>query len=180
MATTPSGTTAATEAHHDVGFPPFDPTTYPSQLLWLAITFGALYFLMSRVALPRVSSILEARRERISADLAEAQRLKDETDAAIAAYEKALAEARAKAQAIATETRERVNAEADANRKAIEASLNERLAAAEAQIAQTKASALSNVRGIATDTATALVEHLIGTAPAADEVERAVDGALSR
>src|SRR3954453_19265754 len=75
------------------GFPPFDPSTFASQLVSLAITFVALYLLMARVALPRVGSILEERRARIDGDLGDAQRLKARSDEAIAAYEKALADA---------------------------------------------------------------------------------------
>src|SRR5882757_10948061 len=80
------------------GFPPFDKQTFPSQIFWFALTFIALYLLMSRVALPRVGSILEDRRRHIDGNLADAQRLKGESDAAIAAHEKALAEARGRAQ----------------------------------------------------------------------------------
>ncbi len=85
------------------GFPPFDPATWGSQVFWLAITFGALLLLMRRVALPRIGGILEDRANRIAGDLAEAGRLKEETDAAIAAYEQALAEARQNGHAIAAE-----------------------------------------------------------------------------
>ncbi|WP_209000638.1 hypothetical protein [Labrenzia sp. DG1229] len=84
-------------AEHGVGFPPFDATTFASQLLWLAITFGVFYWIMKNVAMPRIAGILEDRKDRIAGDLSEANRLKDETDAAIAAYEQALAEARNKA-----------------------------------------------------------------------------------
>src|SRR2546430_17005760 len=73
------------------GFPPFDAHTFASQLFWLALALNALYLLMSRIALPRIGSILEARRQRIQDDLAEAQRFKDGSDAAIAAHEKSLA-----------------------------------------------------------------------------------------
>ena len=69
---------------HARAFPPFDKQTFPSQLLWLTVTFVALYLLMSRIALPRIDSILQRRRQRIAGDLAEAQRLKGESDAAIA------------------------------------------------------------------------------------------------
>src|SRR2546423_3057451 len=86
-------------SEHGGGFPPFQKETFASQLLWFALVFVALYLLMSRLALPRVSSILEHRRQHIEGDLAEAQRFKDESDAAIAAYEQALAEARSPAQA---------------------------------------------------------------------------------
>src|SRR5262249_60902079 len=80
------------------GFPPFDAHTFASQLLWLALAFIALYLLISRIALPRIASVLEARRRRVGDDLAEAQRFKDASAAALAAHEKALAEARGRAQ----------------------------------------------------------------------------------
>ena len=92
------------------GFPPFAKETFASQLLWLVLVFVALYLLMSRVALPRIGSILEERRQSIDTDLAAAQQLKTESDAAIAAYEKALAEARGRAQTLANEAREKERA----------------------------------------------------------------------
>src|SRR5687768_13434717 len=97
-------TTANTEAPggaHKGPFPPFDSQHFVSQLVWLAIVFIALYVLTSRVALPRVAGILEARRERVAGDLAEAQRLKTDSDAALSAYEASLADARNRAQALA-------------------------------------------------------------------------------
>lgn len=186
LAAAPSGsaTTAGTEAAAEHGggksaFPPFAPEHFLAQLLWLAITFGALYYIVSRYALPRIAEILEVRQGRIAADLAEAQRLKDESDAAVAAYEKALAEARSRAQTIAGETRDAVAKKADEGRKVLEAELAQKLAAAETQIASTKTAALGNVRGIAVDAAHAIVERLTGTPPAPAEVERAVDSTLS-
>jgi F-type H+-transporting ATPase subunit b len=168
----------AHDSGHGGGFPPFEADTFASQLLWLAITFGALYFLMSRVALPRVASILEVRSDRIASDLAEAQRLKTESEQAIGAYETSLAEARSKAQKIAGETREKVQAEADAQKKAIDADLAARLAKAEKQIADTKTQALSNVRAIAVTAATDIVAQLLGDKPDAKDVESAVDATL--
>jgi F-type H+-transporting ATPase subunit b len=168
------------DAAHGGGFPPFQSETFASQILWLALTFGALYFLMKKVALPRVGSILEVRRDRIASDLAEAQKLKDETEEAIAAYELALAQARAKAQAIAAENHAKTAAAAEASRKEIEASLDSKLKEAEARIAATKTAALGNVRGIAIDAAGAIVSQLIGTPPAPDDVAAAVDTALAR
>ena len=76
------------------GFPPFQSQTFASQLVWLAIAFVLLYVLMAKLALPRVGSIIESRQKRIEGDLADASRLKGESDAAVAAYEKALADAR--------------------------------------------------------------------------------------
>jgi F-type H+-transporting ATPase subunit b len=115
-------THASTEAHSEV-FPPFDPASFGGQLLWLAITFAALYFLMSRVALPRIGSILETRRTRIEGDLKEAERLRQETEKAAAAYEAALAEARKNAHGIAEETRAGIKADIDGRRADVEAAL---------------------------------------------------------
>jgi F-type H+-transporting ATPase subunit b len=174
-----------TSVEHPAGghgpFPPFDKQTFPSQLLWLTVTFVALYLLMSRIALPRIDSILERRAQRISGDLAEASRLKGLSDAAIAAYEKSLAEARARAQALLNDSRQRQAAEAEAARKALDATLNARIAEAESRIAETKSAAMVNVRGIATEAAAAIVERLIGVAPASREVvAAAVAEALKR
>ncbi|GLK85284.1 ATP synthase subunit b 2 [Ancylobacter defluvii] len=163
---------------HGAGFPPFDATTFPSQLIWLAIAFVGLYLLMSRIALPRIANILEERHDRIADDIEEAGKLKAESEAAAKAYEQALVGARGKATSIATSTRDKLAAEADASRKALEAELATKLASAEATIAATKTSAMANVRGIAVDAAGAIVNQLTGDAPAPQAVEAAVDKAI--
>ncbi len=155
-------------------FPPFQSEHFPSQVLWLTVSFVLLYALMSKIALPRIGSILAERSRVIRDDLAAAQRLKEQSDAARAAYEKALADARARAQAIAGATREKQAREAEATQKRLEAQLHERLAAAERSIAQTRAAAMGNVRAIAAEAAAAIVQRLLGKAPAAHEVAAAL------
>jgi len=155
-------------------FPPFQAEHFPSQLLWLTVSFVLLYVLMSKIALPRIGSILAERNRVIRDDLAAAERLKERSDAAHAAYEKALAEARARAQGIASSTREQQAREAEAAQRRLEAQLHERLAAAEQSIAATRSAAMGNVRMIAADTASAIVERLIGTAPATQDVATAL------
>ena len=176
MATTNSHTEQP--SGHKGAFPPFNPTTFASQLFWLAIAFVLLYVLMAKVALPRVGGIIENRQKRIADDLAGAASLKADSDAAIAAYEKALADARARAQAIANETRDKQAAEADVTRKKLEGELNAKLAEAEKTIAATKHAAMLNVRGIAADATKAIVERLIGKAPADNAVDAAVADVL--
>lgn len=159
-------------------FPPFQGETFPSQLFWLVLCFVALYVLLSRVALPRLGKAINDRNVRIENDLETANRLKNESEAAQASYEKALADARTKAQALASESQAKAATEAEAQRKKLEDGLKTKLDAAEKQIASTKAAAMSNVRGIAVDTAGLIVERLTGKAPAKQTVERAVDTAL--
>ena len=175
-------TTAHTEAPggHKAPFPPFEADTFASQLFWLVIAFGALYLLSSRVLLPRVGGIIDARANKIEGDLSEAQRFKAEADAANAAYEKALADARARAEALASANREKQMAEADSKRKALEQQLDAKLAEAEKTITVTKTAAMSNVRGIATEVAAAIVKQLIGTEPSSQAVTDAVGAALKR
>jgi F-type H+-transporting ATPase subunit b len=173
-------TGAHTEADggHGGGFPPFESSTFASQLVSLVIAFVALYIIVSRFALPRVGGVIEARQNAIDGDLAQAQKLKDESDAALKAYESELAGARSRAQAIGNETREKLNAAAEAERKSLEEKLAGKLADAEKQIAATRTAAMSNVRSIASDTAGAIVQRLTGVTPDASAVKNAVDASL--
>jgi len=174
----------AEKAHTEVPpkghFPPFEKETFASQLFWLAIAFVALYVIVSRLAIPRVDGIMTARRQRVETDLAEARRFKDESSAAMAAYEKALADARARGQALANEARDEHAAEAEAARRALDATLNARLAEAEQTIATRRTAAMAHVEEIAVDTAFAIVERLIGRAPDRQDVVRAVGNAVKR
>src|ERR1700722_15545961 len=173
--------TAHTEAPGGkTAFPPFQTQTFPSQLVWLAVSFVLLYVLMAKVALPRIGAIFEERSKRISGDLKSARDFKEQSDAAHTAYEKALADARGRAQSIANDMREKQAAESEALSKKLEAELHEKLAAAEKSIDATRTSAMGNVGTIATDTASAIVERLIGKAPADHEVTAAVGDVLKR
>jgi F-type H+-transporting ATPase subunit b len=180
MAESTSAHTEAPGGAHKGAFPPFQAETYVSQLLWFALFFVLLYLLMSRLAVPRLRGIIEARQGRIAADLAEAKKLREESDAALAAYEKSLADARGHAQGIVNDMRDKLNAAMESSRKGLEEQLNAKLAEAERTISATKQAAMANVRGIATDAAHAIIERLIGTAPAVPTVEAAVSDVLMR
>lgn len=177
---TPTGTSTGAGSGHKGPFPPFNSETFASQLIWLALTFVTLYIVMSKVALPRVSGIIAARQGRIAGDLAEAQRLKEQAEAATAAYEKTLADARANAQGIAAKTRDKLTAAAEERRKATEERLNKRLEEGEKTIAATKSAAMANVKAIATDAASAIVQRLTGSAPNEKAIGDAVADALKR
>jgi F-type H+-transporting ATPase subunit b len=155
-------------------FPPFDAHTFASQLIWLVIIFGALYWLMSRVALPRVGGILEARRLRIEGDLAEAAKMQQQATAASAAYDQTLAQAKTRAQGLGQETHDRLRRDSEARRHELDAELNRKLADAETQISDMKARAMSNVTEIARDAATAIVEHLTGRTPDPQAIAAAI------
>jgi F-type H+-transporting ATPase subunit b len=174
------GPTAHTEEEggHKAPFPPFQKDTFASQLVSLLIAFVALYLIVSRIALPRVGKTIDNRQQAIEGDLTEAQKLKEASDGALKAHEAELAAARSRAQAIGNETREKLSAASEAERKTLEGRLALKLAEAEKTIASTRATAMSNVRGIAADAAAAIVQQLTGLAPDVKSVESAVDASL--
>lgn len=160
--------------------PQFDASSFVSQLVWLTLTFGVLYFILSRMVLPKIATVLESRRDRIASDLDEAETLKRQTDEAIAAYEQALAEARDDAARIARETRDAVNAEIDEARRKAEAEVGEKIGKAEERIAEARASAMAEVNGIAVEAAEDIVKSLIGGRLTKAEVTKAVKAALGQ
>lgn len=168
------GHDAAAHAEKKGGLPQLNVQDFAPQLFWLALTFVLLYILMSRVALPRVGEVIEERKDRIKRDLAAAERLKGETEKALEAYEKSLADARANASAIARQTREALAAETEKERAGVESQLAAKITAAEASIAATKAKALANVSDIAAETVTAIVNQLTGDQVSKDDAIRAV------
>ena len=160
----------AEEASGGGGLPQFDPSSFYSQLFWLAITFAFLYWVMSSFILPRLGGVIEERRDRIADDLDQASEFKHQAEEAENAYNKALADAKAKAQSIAAQTRDELDAEiaglnADADAKAAAA-----VEAAEARIHDMKEQASAKVRDAAVDTTRAIVEALLDERPTDDAI----------
>ena len=142
--------------------PQLDLSTWPSQIFWLAITFFALYLVMSRIAIPRTGGVIEQRKSTINGDVAAAQRLKTDVDSTIKSYEAALADSRAKSQAIVTQNRAELNAEIEAERAKLGAALDLKSAEAAKLIATARAKALTSVEAVAADIASDIVSELAG------------------
>ena len=172
-ATTVSNAAFAAEK---AGLPQLNPNDFAPQLIWLAISFLVLLFIMSRVALPRIGDVLDERRDRVQRDLEAAQRFKGETEKALAAYEKSLADARANASGLARQAREALTQQVDSERAGVDKTLAAKLADADARIAASKTKALSSVGEIAADSVGAIVGKLIGQDVPRDEINRALGG----
>ncbi len=160
-------------------FPPFDPGTFPSQIVWLAIAFGFLYWYMSKRGLPALGKVIDDRKAQIARDLDEATAMQQRAAAAAAAHERTLAEARAKAQTLAQGARDAAAADAQAKRKVLEDELAAKLAAAEREIAATRAEAMGNVSEVAREAAGAIVERLGGRPADPGAVAAAVNSVKS-
>ncbi len=170
----------AGEAKGGSGLPQLNVNDFAPQLFWLAVTFGVLWWLMANVALPKVGSVIEERAQRIQRDLDEAQRLKAETEKALADYEASLASARGRASGIAKEIRDKLGAEVEAERVKIDRQVSSRVVDAEKRITDMKARALTEVGQIATDTAEAIIVELQGKPAGKDEIAGAIKAVMGR
>jgi F-type H+-transporting ATPase subunit b len=125
-------------AEEQRGMPQLNLHDFAPQLVWLAITFIALYVLMAWVGLPRIGAAIDARRNRIDGDLARATQVKIEAEEVLAAYQKGLAEARAEAQATLKATHDRFATEAAERQREVNERLAQQIAAAEGRISEMK------------------------------------------
>lgn len=158
--------------------PQFDPTSFASQLFWLAVTFVLLYVIVSRFAIPRIGEVMEQRQKTIEDDLDRAQALKAETEEAIATYEKALAEARAQAHDVLNKARDEISKAAEARNKEIGAELAQKIKDGEANIAKARDEALGQVKVIASEAAAAMTEKLVGVTLDAADLDKAVTSVM--
>ena len=172
------GAVAAPSSAFAAGLPQLDPSTYSSQVIWLVITFVILYVLMAKVALPKIGEVLEERQNKIDENLAKAEELKSQADAAAEAYEKSLSDARTKAHDAIREVKEQAHAEASARQTELNDNLQAKIAESEQAISKARDEALSGIKDVATDVAASAVEKLIGEAPKEASVGSAIDAAL--
>ncbi|PPR10552.1 MAG: ATP synthase subunit b' [Alphaproteobacteria bacterium MarineAlpha11_Bin1] len=148
--------------------------TYLSQVFWLVITFGFLYLVLWKTALPRISSILLERQERIDEDVRKAEDLRKEANAAVAAYEKLLAEARSAAQDLIRTANEKIAAESVARQDALTTKIKAEVSEAEKRIESARADAIENIQSVAVEVAQAASSRLIGTEVSVEDAEVAV------
>jgi F-type H+-transporting ATPase subunit b len=158
--------------------PQLDIATFPTQIFWLLVTFTVLYFLMAKLAVPKIESVVEGRRRKVEGDLEKAAQMKAEAEAVIAAYEKALADARHQAQLTMRETTEKLAAEAAERQRQAAAIIAEKTSEAEKRIGAAKAAAMASLRDIATDVAQAAAGRLTGREIDRGRADSAVDAVL--
>lgn len=170
---------ASRAADAKAGMPQFDLSKFPGQIFWLAVTFFVLYWIMNKVALPRIGEVLEARARRIGDDLDRAASLKGEAEQVRTAYEKTLAEARSKAQEVGRTTEAALTKEATDRQATLGNELTQRIREAEARIAAAKTAAMGNLAGVAADAARQAVERVAGLSVSADDAQAAARSALA-
>ncbi len=158
--------------------PQLDINTYLPQVVWLLITFTALFLVMWRVAVPRITDVLEARQKRIDDNLDKAAVSQREAEAALEAYEASLAESRAEAQALIAKATDKITAEAEERNARLSEELDQKIAASEADILEAVTQAMESVPEVALQAAAAVIKRLTGEAAAEKDVAKAVGQAL--
>ena len=144
-----TGAHGGEQAAEGGAFPPFDAGLFASQLIWFAITFGALYFILSRFVLPQIGNVLAKRAAAISSDIDQAAKKSAEADHARAAMERATAKARADARALIEAARAEVQTKLSAEQNQAEARLIERIRSAETRVDAARTAALREVPALA-------------------------------
>jgi len=154
--------------------PQFELANWPGQIFWLLITFAVLYGVLSRVFIPRIRHAIDTRRGQIAGDMAEARRLRDEAEAQAEIADAQMAEGRLRAQHLAADAKAKSAADSANRQAALETELSGKLDEAETRIRASRDQAMSQVRGIASDTGAAITEKLSGKAVDARELDRAM------
>jgi F-type H+-transporting ATPase subunit b len=160
------------------GLPQLDTTTFASQLFWLLISFAVLYFVIARIAAPKIGGVIQDRANRIKGDLDVAAQAKRDSEAAMAGYDKALADARAKAVKASDAMRNAVQAEINAENDTAAKQLAADTAKAEARIGEMRKAAMARVGDVARETAAEVVTKLTGESAGASDLTTAVADAL--
>lgn len=160
------------------GLPQLDPVAFPPQLIWLAITFIALYLLMSRIALPRIGHVIEERQHRIEDNISKAETLRADAEAAAHAYEAALSDARAEAHSVMARVHEQIAIETAAKLADLESKLEPELKQAEDNIAEEKDKAMAGLAEVAVEVAKSMTEKLSGAKITDKDVANAVEASM--
>ena len=158
--------------------PQLDVTTFSSQIFWLVVTFIALFLVMWRVSVPKISDTLEIRQKRIDDNLVRAEALKKEAAVALEAYEASLTDARSEAQGTVLEANAKLAEEAQAREAELVEAMAKRIAESEANISAAMDEAISNIRDVAAEVAVSAAKRLTGETPSADAAGTAVDTAI--
>jgi len=166
------------EAESAAGMPQLEFSTFPNQIFWLIVALVAIYFIVTKVAMPRIGGVIGDRHEVISNDLETAADLKTKAEAAEAAYEQALADARAEALSIAADTKAEIQKELAAATEKADAEIAAKTAESQVRIDEIRASAIKSIEEVAGDTGATIVEALLPDAADAGAVKDAVAKAM--
>lgn len=174
--TTPvTGTaTEATSGQKEGGLPQLNPESFSSQLFWLTLTFVIFYVLVSRHAMPRIAAVVEGRQSKMASDLAAAEAMSQQAEAARLAYESELAATRQRAAALIDESKMAGEQLAKQQHVALDQTLAKKLAEADKSLREQCTRIERDMAPIAEEAAGLIVEKVLGRKPGEEQVRKTV------
>jgi F-type H+-transporting ATPase subunit b len=168
----------ATLEHAESGMPQLNPDIFPNLIFWLVVALLALYFILTRIALPRIGTVMTERNDAISNDIEQAALLKRRAEEAEASYNAALAKARDEAHKIAADAKAAIDKELAALMAKADAEIGVKSQESEKRIAEIRDSAARSVEEVARSTAAEIVNALMPGAADPDAVHAAIANRL--
>ena len=162
------------------GMPQLNPEFWISQIVWLVITFGALYVILSKVILPKISNNLESRRSQILENIEIAEKQREESEEKLKEFDKIILNSKLEAKNLFNEARQKVLNEIDKKRSEMEKNLEEEISSAEKEIQSLNNNSTENIKKIATETSLSLIQQLIGEEINKESISSVVDGLTNK
>jgi len=162
------------------GMPQLNPEFWISQIVWLVITFGALYVILSKVILPKISNNLESRRSQILENIEIAEKQREESEEKLKEFDKIILNSKLEAKNLFNEARQKVLNEIDKKRSEMEKNLEEEISSAEKEIQSLNNNSAENIKKIATETSLSLIQQLIGEEINKESISSVVNGLTNK
>ena len=162
------------------GMPQLNPEFWISQIVWLVITFGALYVILSKVILPKISNNLESRRSQILENIEIAEKQREESEEKLKEFDKIILNSKLEAKNLFNEARQKVLNEIDKKRSEMEKNLEEEISSAEKEIQSLNNNSTENIKKIATETSLSLIQQLIGEEINKESISSVVNGLTNK
>jgi F-type H+-transporting ATPase subunit b len=144
------------------GMPQLNPEFWVSQIVWLVLTFGFLYLVLSKLILPKISENLESRKSQILENIETAESQREESEKKLKEFEKIILESKLEAKNYFNEARQKILDDINSKRLALEKDIDEEISAAEHEVNNLKISSHEKIRNIAVETSSELIKQLIG------------------
>jgi len=162
------------------GMPQLNPEFWVSQIFWLTLTFGILYFVLSKLILPKISDNLESRKSQILENIEAAEKQRESSEAKLKQYEEIVSKSKIEAKNIFNQAREKALKDIGSKRKVLDEQIDEEVGKAEKEIKTLQRGAADKINKIAIDTSSELIQKLIGTEVNNSSISAIVDDLSKR
>ena len=159
----------------DAGMPQLNPEFWAAQIFWLILTFSALYLIIWKIFLPRITYSIENRKSRIVNDLSEAEKLKENAEKKLKEYNQIMENSKKEAKRIFEDSRKKLDQDIESKKQKFNIELEKEMSAVEKEIKDLKKTSLPNIRKIAAETSAEVIKKIINIEVNKSNVAAVVD-----